>query len=94
MRVSGHFSEQVMVSSWVTFNAAYYYGRVLYDAEFLGKIQSAQTFLVMHSGGAGWRDSARLEARVSATRDGAGVADEHSRGAGWRDSGCCRNENI
>ena len=41
---------------------------------------------IMHSGGAGWRDSARLEARVGATRGGAGVADEHSRGAGWRDS--------
>ena len=41
---------------------------------------------LVHSRGAGWRESARLEARVGATRGGAGVADVHSGGAGWRDS--------
>ena len=52
----------------------------------VGTIRSSASDVIVHSGGAGWRDSARLEARVGATRDGAGVADEHSRGAGWRDS--------
>ena len=52
----------------------------------VGTARDSSSDGIMHSGGAGWRDSARLEARVGATRDGAGVADEHSRGAGWRDS--------
>ena len=39
-----------------------------------------------HGGSAGWRDSARREARVSATRGGAGVEGEHCGGAGWRDT--------
>ena len=39
-----------------------------------------------HGGSAGWRDSARREARVSATRGGAGVEGEHCSGAGWRDT--------
>ena len=52
----------------------------------VGTTRSSASDVIVHSGGAGWRDSARLEARVGATRGGAGVADEHSRDAGWRDS--------
>ena len=51
----------------------------------LGALGEALGPAVDPSGGAGWRDSARREARVGATRDGDGVEEVHGGGAGWRD---------